>query len=547
MGMVLGTAAYMSPEQARGRPVDRRADIWAFGAVLYEMLTGRRAFEGDDISITLANVLKEDPKWHALPSDLSPPLTRLLRRCLEKDPKRRLSSIGDARLELDEPELAAGAPSPAAPPARAAGAVTRLLPFAAGILIAAAVAAVMWPHGAASAAAGAITRLSILPPPGEQLYPDSMGVAVSPDGTMVAYVVGGVSRAATQLWIRSLDSLKARRIESADGATLLFWSPDSQRIGFITSDKLKIVSASGGRADTLADFTSGRGGTWSRSNVIVYAPNATGPLYRISADGGRAEPVTKLDAARKEVGHRMPWFLPDGEHFLYAALPGKDGKYDVFVGSIRDDSKVLIGAFDATPVYAEPGWLLYARQGVLTAVPFDARELKVTGAAVRLEDEPSSILSPTISWTAGQSLHAAGDTLAYYSTPSNNNILTWYDTNGVATGTLNVPAGHWEAIVQSPDGSRAVMVKSVSPSESSLWLVDPVRGAVSPFSTMPGRNDSPVWSRDGKRVVWASDRTGTRNSSSRMWTMPCRSRCCSARRRCSRILRTGRLTAGGSR
>ena len=387
--------------------------------------------------------------------------------------------------------------------------LARLVPFAAGILIAAAVAAVMWPRGAASTAAGTTTRLSILPPPGEQLYPDSMGVAVSPDGTMVAYVVGGVSRASTQLWIRSLDSLKARRIESADGATLLFWSPDSKRLGFITSDKLKVVSASGGRADTLADFTSGRGGTWSRANVIVYAPNATGPLYRISPDGGRAEPVTKLDAGRKEVGHRMPWFLPDGEHFLYGALPGKDGKYDVFVGSIRDDSKVHIGAFDATPIYAEPGWLLYARQGVLTAVPFDARQLKMTGAAVRLEDEPASILSPTISWTAGHSLHATGDTLAYDSTPSNNNILTWYDTNGVATGTLNVPPGHWEAIEQSPDGLRAALVKSVSPSESSLWLVDLVRGAVSPFSTMPGRNDSPVWSRDGKRVVWASDRTGT--------------------------------------
>ena len=511
MGMVLGTAAYMSPEQARGRAVDRRADIWAFGAVLYEMLTGRRAFEGDDISITLANVLKEDPKWHALPPDLSQPIARLLRRCLEKDPKRRLSAIGDARLELDETDSAVGAPGQnAASPARPAGLVARLLPFAAGILIAAAAAALMWPRGAASTAAdgGTVTRLSILPPPGEQLYPDSMGVAVSPDGTMVAYVVGGVTRAASQLWVRSLDSLKARRIESADGATLPFWSPDGKRIGFSTTDKLKVVSASGGRAETLADTTSARGGTWSQANVIVVALNASGPLHKISPDGGRAEPVTQLDASRKEVGHRMPWFLPDGEHFLYGALPGKDGKYDVFVGSIRDDSKVFIGAFEATPVYADPGWLLYARQGVLTAVPFDARQLKVTGTAVRLEDEPASILSPTISWTAGHSLHAAGDTLAYYSAPSNNNTLTWYDTNGVATGTLNVAPGHWEAIEPSRDGSRGVMVKSVSPSESSLWLVDLLRGALSPFSTMPGRNDAPVWSRDGKRIVWASDRTG---------------------------------------
>ena len=141
---------------------------------------------------------------------------------------------------------------------------------------------------------------------------------------MVAYVAGGC-RAATQLWIRSLDSLKARRIESADGAGPLFWSPDSKRLGFFAGDKLKVVSASGGRADTIADMTSGRGGTWSRAGVIVFAPNATGPLYNILPDGGRAEPATKLDSSRKEVGHRMPWFLPDGEHFLYAALPGKTG------------------------------------------------------------------------------------------------------------------------------------------------------------------------------------------------------------------------------
>src|SRR4030095_11282877 len=161
---------------------------------LYEMLTGRRAFDGDDVSITLASVLKDDPRWQELPADLPTPLSRLLRRCLEKDPKRRLSSIGDARLEIDEPELTAGAPSQATPPARAAGAVARARPPA------------------------PTPRLSSVPPPGEQLYPDSMGVAVSPDGTMVAYVVGGVSRAVTQLWVRSLDSLKAPRIESADGA-----------------------------------------------------------------------------------------------------------------------------------------------------------------------------------------------------------------------------------------------------------------------------------------------------------------------------------------
>jgi Tol biopolymer transport system component len=506
-GMILGTAAYMAPEQARGRAVDRRADIWAFGAVLYEMLSGRRAFDGDDTSITLANVLKDEPAWSALPANLPPALARLLRRCLEKDPKRRLSAIGDARLELDEHDPAP-APSASTPPRSSL--VSRLVAFAAGILVTAGVAAAMWPRGAAPVTAGT-TRLSILAPPGEHIYPDAMGMAVSPDGTQVAYVVGGITRSVTQLWVRSLDSLKSRRIESADGATLPCWSPDGKRIGFITSDKLKVVSASGGRAEALADTTSGRGLTWSQANVIVFAKEVTGPLYRISSDGGRAEPVTTLDASRKEVGHRMPRFLPDGEHFLYGALPGKEGKYDVFVGSLRDESKVFIGAFEATPVYVDPGWLLYARQGVLAAVPFDARALKVTGDPVRLEDEPSSILSPAISWTAGHSIAAAGDTLAYFSHSSQNTILTAFDANGLPTRTVKVPPGHWEGIAVSPDGSRAAMVKSVSPSESSTWLLDLARGDVAPLSTQAGRNDRPIWSRDGKRIVWSSDRTGAQD------------------------------------
>ncbi|MEO5894133.1 MAG: protein kinase [Vicinamibacterales bacterium] len=513
MGMILGTAAYMAPEQARGKVVDRRADIWAFGVVLYEMLTGQRAFEGDDISLTLANVLKENPKWSSLPADAPASVRRLLRRCLEKEPKRRLSAIGDARLELGEldPVVAAVAPSPPVVVAARPTLLSRLWPAVAAVIITAAVGAAIWPRAAAAPGA-TLARLSILPPPGEQLYPDSSGVAVSPDGTMVAFIVGSVARSESQLWVRSLDSMSARRLEGGDGGVLPFWSPDSRRIGFFTSGKLKTIAASGGRAETLCDARGGRGAAWSPSSVIVFAPDAGGPLLRIPATGGTPEPVTRIDSSRKEYSHRFPSMLPDGVHFLYAALPGKNGRFDIFVGSLSDDVRTAIGSLEAAPVYADPGWLLYAKQGVLAASPFDLKTLKITGDPVVLDDEPASILDPSVSFTAGRSVSISRTgSIAYYSTPSINTTATWYDVSGVPAGTLNIPSGHYENVRISPDGARAIMAKSTSPSESSLWLVDLARGGAAPLSTGPGRNDTPVWSPDGTRVVWAADRDGIQN------------------------------------
>jgi len=512
MGMIIGTAAYMAPEQARGKAVDRRADIWAFGVVLYEMLTGQRAFEGDDVSITLASVLKEEPKWQSLPPGLPPPITRLLRRCLEKDPRRRLSAIGDARLELEEQEASvASAPLPVIAATRRPSMVSRLWPALAAAVVTAVVAYTAWASTGGAAPAG-VSRLSILPPSGERLYPDSGAVALSPDGTMVAFVVGVVARSDTQLWVRSLDSLTARRLEDADDGRLPFWSPDSRRIGFFTRNKLKTISAAGGRADTLADAPSGRGGAWGTSNVIVFAPDAGGSLYRVPANGGKVEPATTIDPARKEFSHRFPTFLPDGMHFLYASLPGKDGRFDIFAGSLNDTSRAPIATLEAAPAFASPGWLLYGRQGVLAALPFDARSLKVTGDPVTLEDEPSTILDPANSFTAGHSISASSNgSLAYYAAPSLNTSATWYDQNGQATGTLLMPPGHYEALSISHDGIHAAIVKSSSPSESSIWLVDLVRGGASPLSSGQGRNDAPIWSPDGARLVWAADRSGPQN------------------------------------
>ncbi len=506
LGVILGTAAYMSPEQARGRVVDRRADVWAFGALLYEMLTGRRAFPGDDVSDVLATVLKTEPDWSALPAETPPSVRRLLHRCLEKDPRRRLSAIADARLELDDREPAATVPASVAAPRPSLAA--RLWPALAGALLAAAVAALLWPSSRPPASAG-VVRLSALAPPGTTLYPDSTGVAISPDGTMVAFVVGSAIHSESQLWVRSLDSLVARRLEDGDGAALPFWSPDSRRIGFFTLGKLKTIAASGGRAEVLCDAPGGRGATWSPSNVIVFAPDAGGPLSRIPASGGTAAPVTKLDAARKEYGHRFPTFLPDGQHFLYAALPGRGGKFDILAGSLADDSRALVGSLESAPVYAEPGWLLFMRQGVLTAQPFDAGRLKLTGDPVSLDDEPTSILDPARSFTAGRPTSPSrSGSLAYFSAPSTNTTAVWLDATGKMTGTLSLPPGHYETATISPDGTHAVLVRSISPSESTLWLVDLVRGSAAPLSSGRGRNDEPTWSPDSARVVFTSDRDG---------------------------------------
>jgi hypothetical protein len=222
--------------------------------------------------------------------------------------------------------------------------------------------------------------------------------------------------------------------------------------------------------------------------------------------------VTTLDKERTEYGHRFPTLLPDGERFLYASLPGKNGRYDIFAGSLSNTSRTLVATLEGAPVYAEPGWLLYARQGVLVALPFDASALEVTGDPVILGDEPTSILDPQTSWTAGWTVSVStSGSLAYYSSPSVNTVATWYDATGAPTGTLNLAPAHYESIAISPDGTRGVLVRSTSPSESSLWLVDLARGGATALSSGRGRNDSPVWSPDGSRVVWAGDRDGAQN------------------------------------
>ena len=518
MGMILGTAAYMSPEQARGRPVDRRADVWAFGCVLYEMLTGRRAFAGDDITETLATVLKDPPDWSGLPRDLPSAVQRVLRRCLEKDPRKRLSAIGDARLELDEPDDVRAAPAPAASASpRPLGPM--FAAAAAGAVVTAAIAFGLWRMAGTDTPvrSESMMRTSMLAPESVVFSPDPADSAISPDGKLVVFVVGSVSGTGdSQLWIRPVNTLTAQRLENTEGAYLPFWSPDSGRIGFFADGKLKTIGRDGGRPEVICDAAVGRGGTWNARGDIVFAPAAAGGLFRVSANGGDPTPLTTLDTAGKETGHRFPQFLPDSDHFLYAALPVRAGKFNVFVGSLSKGARELLAPMENVPVFApspgsgraEPGYLLYLRKGVLVAQRFDPRDRTLSGEPAPLGDVPASPTSGA-NYTAAHAASVSADgTLAYLTEPSINTRLVWTDRTGSEVGAVSLPAGRYLQVALSPDERHATVVRLNSRTESSIWLVDLMKGGATPLVQGSGLNDSVVWSPDGTQVVFSSDRDG---------------------------------------
>jgi serine/threonine protein kinase len=370
MGLILGTAAYMSPEQAKGKTADRRADVWAFGVVLFEMLTGRQAFTGETPSEVMASVMKEEPNWMVVPATLPAPIRRLLRRCLEKDPKKRLSSMSDVRLELTETDAeAAPVPASSVPTPQRRSLLPVAVAAIAGVALTTAAFLFIVPALRASSHREA-ARVSIIGPEGVTLYFEGSDSAISPDGRHVVFTVVDAN-GSFKLWLRSLASLQAIPIAGTETGHLPFWSPDSQQIAFFTTDKLKKVPVAGGTIQTLCDARDGRGGTWGTQNTIVFAPSSSGGLQSVSANGGDPKPATSLDAKLGQTGHRFPWFLPDGKHFLFASLPAKGLKYDIFVGSIDDASAQPLMESEAAPVYADPGYLLFARKDVLVAQPFD--------------------------------------------------------------------------------------------------------------------------------------------------------------------------------
>jgi eukaryotic-like serine/threonine-protein kinase len=503
VGVVLGTAAYMSPEQARGRTVDKRTDIWAFGCVLYECLAGRQVFAGETVSDLIARILEREPDWNALPARTPDRIRDLLRRCLEKDVRRRLRDIGDARIEIEDVITARVSSSDASQAAsrRARLPSRQLLTGAALVLVTVAATSFVASHFGRAPLLSPV-RFVIPEMPGTHIEIDGVHPALSPDGRTLAYRASD-STGTFRLWVRPLESLTARELPGTEGAQMMFWSPDSRSIGFFSrQQKLMKIAASGGAPEAISDVKAPRGATWSRDGVILFAPVSEGVIYRVSANGGVSVPVTTLDST--ETAHRYPVFLPDGKHFLYSSLHPHDGLYTIYFASLDGGERKAVVDAGSGALYADPGYLLYQRDDVLVAQAFDAKRGRVAGEPVSLGDHP---FGTAFSGGAPMSV-AVNGTMAYMNNPSFASHLVWYDLNGKPLQSVPMVPGNYISVALSPDSRHAVLQSGSRVGVADLWMADLERGVVTRLTYDTTENDQACWSPDGARVAYTAAQTG---------------------------------------
>jgi serine/threonine protein kinase/Tol biopolymer transport system component len=536
-GVILGTAAYMSPEQARGTPVDKRTDIWSFGCVLYQMLTGSLAFAGDTVSDTIAAILDREVNWGALPEGTPPSIRRLLQRCLEKDPKRRLRDIADTRLDIDEALSSGSAEALTAPTSQSDSAGVAAIARGRKALLQN--ARIAWGTAASSLllvvalAVGGLLylrraptdthayRSSILPPLGVSLpilaNPNAR-FSISPDGLRIAFV-GTEADGVNRLWVQSLDGLSAQPLAGTEGAFVPFWSPDSRFIGFFAGGSVKRIDATGGPPLTLVDNSGATqgGATWNRDDVILFAAYGVGnPIRRVPASGGVPTPVTTLHVEEGETRHAFPFFLPDGRHFLFLAVgsktAGPNSPSGIYVAALDSNERKLLVPGGSNAMYAQ-GYLFFLREQTLTAQPFDAELLEFTGDAVPIAERVG---------IGGQTGVAGGFTvsqsgvLAYETGSAGQGVvsagvpaqLVWFDRSGKQIGVLgdHARSGH---VQLAPDGRRlAVSVFDLARTSRDIWLFDIARGLRTRFTFDVADEQASVWSPDGSRVVFNSRRKG---------------------------------------
>jgi serine/threonine protein kinase/Tol biopolymer transport system component len=474
VGMILGTAAYMSPEQANGKAADRRADIWSFGAVLYEMLTGKRAFEGESTSDTLASVLKLDPDWNALPAETPASIRKLVQRCLTKDRKQRLQAIGEARIAIEE--SLSGAP-PETTESVPAG--RRILPWVAVTALAVVsigLGGALW--RATRPVERPLVRLDVdlgsevaLPP----LSTIVGNVSLSPDGKRLVYLTGDPRR----LYTRRLDQSKANELPGTDGAALPFFSPDGQWVGFFTANKLNKISVEGGAVVSLAEVSGPTGATWGADgNIIVGQPPNKG-LVRVSVSGGA--PTTVLDLAPGESAYIAPQILPGGKAVLFVDYRTPDANtasIEVFSFADRRRKTLVPGSTFAR--YLPSGHLIYTNKGTLFAIPFDADRFETRGTAVPILDD-----------VAYDPQSGAGRRMM---------TIQWVDEAGKKEPLLAKPGAYGSPRI-SPDDKRIALIVNdvVSP---DVWVYDPQRGAMTRLTFGAGLYTSPIWSPDGRYIVF---------------------------------------------
>ncbi len=505
-GIILGTAAYMSPEQARGKAVDKRTDIWAFGCVLYEMLTGQRAFAGEGVSDMLARVLEREPDWTRLPTTLSPVLRTYLARCLQKDPRQRVQAIGDIRLALEGAFETAVPQTPAAPVVAQWRRVA-LVGLAAVIASGAIVGSLTWV--AMRQPPLRVSRLQIASAGGSEpsVGYNDRDLAITPDGSRLIYV----GNRGTQIFVRALDALEPVAVFTGSPIGL-FMSPDGQWIGFTDGrGALKKLAVTGGPAVTLAtiDTAGPAGATWGPDDAIILATEnvATG-LQRVSASGGSIEVLTRPDPALGEADHVWPELLPGGRTVLFTitALTGGLGAAQVAVLDLQTGTRRVLVRGGSHAHYLPSGHLVYAEAGTLRAVPFDVASLETRGTSVTVVPEVVTTSN------GGVDAVVAGDgTLAYLSVGSvagTPRTLVWVDRQGRET-PIGAPPRPYFLPALSPDGSRVAVF--ANDQEGDLWLWDLGRTTLTRLTAVPGRDVVQVWTPDGRRVIFSSERAGGRN------------------------------------
>ncbi|MGH9968231.1 MAG: protein kinase domain-containing protein [Pyrinomonadaceae bacterium] len=497
-GVILGTAAYMSPEQAKGKVVDRRADIWAFGCVLFEMLSGNQTFSGETLTDTLAAVVRAEPEWETLPQSTPDSIRRLLHRCLTKDPKLRLRDIGEARIAVSEPQVQQASIASAAP-AQSQSTWRRLLPWTTVVLLAAGLLAISLMYLSRTPKTQPLLRSSINLP-GFTLDIENSSLALSPDGKRLVFAATGSDGTSQQLWIRSMDSMTTQSLPGTNGATYPFWSPDGRFVGFFADKKLKRMEISTGTVQNLCDAIEGRGATWSHRDVIVFASAAFGPLSEVSAAGGT--PVQLTSVERNDLTHRNPHFLPDGKRLLFfrGSSSSRSEKTDGIYSLDLETKKVeQIANEKSEGIYVEPGYLVFVRDGNLMAQPIDADRLRTSGQAVSIAEKVS--FNP-LRLTGGYSLSATGLLVFDGGSRIVKSQLTWFDIEGKSLGTVSGPAS-FISISISPDGKRAeALVLGFDNTHSQLWMYDLNRGIASRFTGGSEDFYPGTWSPDGRLVAY---------------------------------------------
>jgi Tol biopolymer transport system component len=501
-GVILGTAAYMSPEQARGETVDARTDIWAFGAVLYEMLTARPAFAAKTASDTIAAILTREPDWDALSAATPDAIRRLLRRCLQKEATRRLRSIGDARLEIEE-ALTAGIERNGRASRRSRLQLTTALAGAGAAALVFAGFLLNRDPAPASAplpvAAVDTIRFPLDPPEGTEFVGEFF--TLSPDGRLLAWVSTQRDPPRRSLWVRPLASTAGRELPGTDGASFPFWSPDARSIGFFAQNQLKTLDLQGGAPQTLAPTPAvPLGAAWGAENVIVFS--ARSALYKVAATGGPIEEVATLDRGAQEDSLRFPRFLPDGRRFLYVARGGNRANSSVYLGSIDGQSKRLFSTTSQVE-YSPPGYLLYVRNETLMARRFDATTLELGSETAMLAENVGTLPNSVSAYFTASS----NGIFAYQSNVHGVGVLQRFDRAGRALEAVS-PQGEYVQFRLRPDGRRiAVTLDDDRDGSASIWTLEP--GSTPTRVTFAGTHDrSPIWSPDGNRLVFSSSRRG---------------------------------------